>query len=1210
MQPYRTIHSPLAWPHRAAAALLFALIALLVGTTTVWAATQVTGKITDAHGKPLSNITAVARIDYGWGYDETITTTDASGNFSLEVTGSGATYQFYFEDRELWNYYTEYYDNQKTIEAATPVVVNATPIDLGTIALDALTTVTGTIMGSDGVPVADTLVELYHEATWNYHTAYTDAQGHYTLTQVTEDSYLLRFYHEHYLPEYYDNKINATTADPVVVTRSTGDLQLNAELDANGTVTGLVTSKLGGFPLAGAEVAFYVLDTYSGYWMHADSTYTDGAGQYKFRRTSPTRQYKVRFFADHHDDEYYADTKNQDTAQILTFPTKSLTPNINAELDVYGLITGTVTGSDGAPIAGARVSRYYLDSYSQEWYDANDYAVITTDASGSYRYFVEGAGPYRFRFSHPGYEPEFYDDQPTVQTATSLAVAQNEVISNVHVVLAQGPRVAGTVTNRAGAPVAGIEVVFWRSLGDGYWEEYQTATTGSTGSYSTSVTAGSYRVGFRDPSGDYATRLYGGASDVENAQDLTFALGTQYALDMELTLIPTLRGRVTDPQGLPVQGVEISLCSAADYGSGPQWNCGYHYTYTDVDGHYTIKGLDYRVYRLYANMWFGPYVSKYYPDHYSVETAHDIDLSTGGIFTANLALDRPGYFQGTVRDDANAPITYGSVELYRLNSSGVREFVYAYDIQGDGTYYFGASMPGAYYLKFVDGYGWSEAEFYADQPDLASATPINVSLNQTQTFDIVLRRAPIITGTVTNAAGEPVPFAQISLYRRNDQQQWECCLAYGQTDETGNYVLRGVAPDTYTLRFWHIDYVEEYYQNQSALVDATPLVITAAHRESTVNVTLARLPAVSGRVQTPSGANLALATVKFYAWDGQQWIEQASQLTGDDGSYIYAYLPPGSYRIGFAHDDYGPVHYPAQEKLADAQTLTLAGDQRYTVNGQFLRRANEVIAGFSASTRAGNAPLAAAFKDRSLGPINSWSWNFGDGSTSTAQHPSHTFSAPGSYTITLQVTGPANSDTQTEVGYIQVNDTPVSGLKIIGPTQLKRGEIGEFAASITGGTRVTYAWSLGDGSQAVGPEITHLYATTGTFTLHLTATNGAGQVTASRAVKVVTEPFVEQETPVAGLTLVCAPQGYVGLPMTFEATITGGDHITYLWDFGDDSEVSTQEGTDGAITTHTYTRAGRFVVTVTAQNSAGSSEVSFTVTIARGLWLPALRRAD
>ena len=63
-----------------------------------------------------------------------------------------------------------------------------------------------------------------------------------------------------------------------------------------------------------------------------------------------------------------------------------------------------------------------------------------------------------------------------------------------------------------------------------------------------------------------------------------------------------------------------------------------------------------------------------------------------------------------------------------------------------------------------------------------------------------------------------------------------------------------------------------------------------------------------------------------------------------------------------------------------------------------------LVANFTANITTGQAPLAVAFTDTSTGGPVSWSWNFGDGSTSTAQNPVHTYTAAGNYTVTLNVT--------------------------------------------------------------------------------------------------------------------------------------------------------------------------------------------------------------
>lgn len=55
-----------------------------------------------------------------------------------------------------------------------------------------------------------------------------------------------------------------------------------------------------------------------------------------------------------------------------------------------------------------------------------------------------------------------------------------------------------------------------------------------------------------------------------------------------------------------------------------------------------------------------------------------------------------------------------------------------------------------------------------------------------------------------------------------------------------------------------------------------------------------------------------------------------------------------------------------------------------------------------------------AFKDESVGEINSWKWDFGDGQTSTEQHPIHTFAEKDMRSmVTLEVSGPAGTSKRT-----------------------------------------------------------------------------------------------------------------------------------------------------------------------------------------------------
>ena len=89
------------------------------------------------------------------------------------------------------------------------------------------------------------------------------------------------------------------------------------------------------------------------------------------------------------------------------------------------------------------------------------------------------------------------------------------------------------------------------------------------------------------------------------------------------------------------------------------------------------------------------------------------------------------------------------------------------------------------------------------------------------------------------------------------------------------------------------------------------------------------------------------------------------------------------------------------------------------------------VAGFSATPLSGNKPLQVAFTDSSTGDITGWSWDFGDGSTSTEQNPSHTYSKPGRYTVSLTVTGLLGTNVYTKTDYIDVKSPGMPWLPIL-----------------------------------------------------------------------------------------------------------------------------------------------------------------------------------
>jgi len=92
------------------------------------------------------------------------------------------------------------------------------------------------------------------------------------------------------------------------------------------------------------------------------------------------------------------------------------------------------------------------------------------------------------------------------------------------------------------------------------------------------------------------------------------------------------------------------------------------------------------------------------------------------------------------------------------------------------------------------------------------------------------------------------------------------------------------------------------------------------------------------------------------------------------------------------------------------------------------------VANFTADVTRGETTLTVSFSDQSTGTIDEWYWYFGDGSTSVDQNPTHTYIDPGTYTVSLTVTGLGVSDTETKTDFINVSQPP--------PCQPSQGTIG------------------------------------------------------------------------------------------------------------------------------------------------------------------------
>jgi PKD repeat protein len=166
----------------------------------------------------------------------------------------------------------------------------------------------------------------------------------------------------------------------------------------------------------------------------------------------------------------------------------------------------------------------------------------------------------------------------------------------------------------------------------------------------------------------------------------------------------------------------------------------------------------------------------------------------------------------------------------------------------------------------------------------------------------------------------------------------------------------------------------------------------------------------------------------------------------------------------------------------------------------FITKIKEVpiLAKFTASPTQGVAPLSIQFTDQSKGQITSWLWDFGDGTTSTQQNPIHIYDPQidPKFTVSLKVTGPEGTDTETKVDYITVY-LPVHA-DFDADRTVGTAPIEVHFKNLTTGSADTYEWSFGDHCYSKEFEPSKLYDEPGVYHVSLKASGPGGHDTEYR----------------------------------------------------------------------------------------------------------------
>lgn len=233
-------------------------------------------------------------------------------------------------------------------------------------------------------------------------------------------------------------------------------------------------------------------------------------------------------------------------------------------------------------------------------------------------------------------------------------------------------------------------------------------------------------------------------------------------------------------------------------------------------------------------------------------------------------------------------------------------------------------------------------------------------------------------------------------------------------------------------------------------------------------------------------------------------------------------------------------------------------------------------------------PVTASFTNTSTGIANTYQWDFGNGTTSILENPLDVNYIESQYsdtvyTITLTATNYCGSDTHTDTIVVEPTPTAIFGTDF--DTGCTPFEVNIANTSI--GSADNYYWDFGDGttSTTTSSLFQHTYYTGNTptsYTITLIAENNCGSDTTTYVVTAT--PILVDAFFNTSVTSGCAP-----LTVDFTQYTLGGTQ--YSWNF-DDGNVSTVYSP-----THTFTNAGTYNVSLSANDGCGYDTTTVTITV-------------
>jgi 5-hydroxyisourate hydrolase-like protein (transthyretin family) len=595
---------------------------------------------------------------------------------------------------------------------------------------------------------------------------------------------------------------------------------------------------------------------------------------------------------------------------------------------------------------------------------------------------------------------------------------------------AAGGTLSGTVTEAgSGAQLAGVSVqaFCWQVVGFTQGQVCGETQTASDGTYSVPLTAGTYKVLF-DHYPAQAAQFYGGGTDLSSANSLQVVVpsnGSVTGIDAALVPLRSVTGTVTGNAG-PLGGINVT---AYRQSGGPSWQ-SVQGAVTAPDGSYVLHLPD-GTYRVGFADAYGPYRTVFYNAAGTVDQANDVVVAGYDVAGINADMPLNHAITGSVTvDDVNMPgVTVTAWQQVPDGSGSTFWDAVKVTATGDAGTYALYLPDGTYRIEFKTYQARFPAQFYpgADSIDegadvvLAGADVPNIGA----TVISDPQSGPAISGTVTVAStGDPADGIHVIAYRWNVLASAWRPVRDGFTAPDGTYALY-VPEGPYRVGFSYYSglYRAAFYSGADTIDAADDIVVPTAG-VANIDEQLAENHAITGVISAdpmpgfPPGAPPAEVTAWRWNAATADWDRVQDAFNALDGTYVL-YVPPGTYRIGFAaFGPFLPVFYDGVDNLGDATDVTMADADVPNINAHLVPESTvppppwPTAATLSAAGQNAWAPQVAVGGNGAATAV----WYRRDGSHSRVQATSRAGNGPWSSPVNLSKPGEDASDPQVALG--------------------------------------------------------------------------------------------------------------------------------------------------------------------------------------------------